>query len=545
MDDIALLIASDRADSLPASVSRAAALAAQYLRILGVRTNFAAGKTEAILHLCGQGTRRIQRQCLLGSEYGAGPGLQICTPGEANVTLRCVSKYTHLGTLRTSSATTVMDVQHRVRLARESLHPVRRRLLCNPHFSRQEKCQFVFSLVLEHLMHNAGTWVFPHASHYNALRKGYMSLLRGCVRPICSVPCRRLDDTQVCALLGAMRPDEALACARVRTLAAASAKGHVFLKMMLQHEQAWFVTALQAVQTIAGRLKAPALLDWVTQASAADAFPSWPLAPGATTCLLRRYRQQAVAERHGLVGPAEAKARLHDRAAAAGVHYMRLPEMRVSTTPHVCAICRVTFSTPAARASHMAKCHKMPAGSSFATGTACQVCMRQFWATRRLKQHLRSSPRCADIYAGADLDFEPPVHDDTAICAPPAQLAGPRPWWATLRPTPPEPPMAASSADPPFPTNHSGLSCIPVLVQHYMRMLEMRGTAVAAQIFEQFEPTDEHAQLAKAVVAVLLGQPDTHRTVCTAQLSAEVYQGTLVYGPRAAIEAFGRALLSA
>ena len=193
----------------------------------------------------------------------------------------------------------------------------------------------------------------------------------------------------------------------------------------------------------------------------------------------------------------------------------------------------------------MAKCHNMPAGSSFATGTACQICMRQFWATRRLKQHLRSSPRCADIYAGADLDFEPPVHDDTAICAPPAQLSGPRPWWATLRPTPPEPTLSPPDADPLFPTNHSGLSCIPVFVQHYVRMVELRGAIVAAQIFEQFEPPDEHAQLAKAVVAVLFDEPDTHRSVCTAQLSALVYQGALVYGPRAAIDAFGQALLSA
>ncbi|CAE7750061.1 unnamed protein product [Symbiodinium microadriaticum] len=287
LDDIALLITSDRADTLPANVSRAASLAAQYLRILGVRTNFAAGKTEAILHLCGQGTRRVQQQCLLGCEYGPGPGLRVHLPGEADVTMRCVSKYTHLGTLRASSATTVADVQHRTGLARESLHPVRRRLLCNPNFTRPEKCQFVFSLIVSRLMHNAGTWVFPHASHYNALRKGYLSLLRGCVRPICNVPCRRLDDMQVCALLGAMLPDEALACARIRTLAAASAKGHDFLKTMLLREQAWLGAALQAVRTVATQLKSATLVDWVNQVSVDDSFPQWPLSAGATHSLLR------------------------------------------------------------------------------------------------------------------------------------------------------------------------------------------------------------------------------------------------------------------
>ncbi|CAE7265285.1 unnamed protein product, partial [Symbiodinium sp. KB8] len=70
LDDVALLVSSSDATTLPAQVSRAASLAAQYFNILGVKTNFSTGKTEAIMHLCGKGKQETQRQCLLGTDHG-------------------------------------------------------------------------------------------------------------------------------------------------------------------------------------------------------------------------------------------------------------------------------------------------------------------------------------------------------------------------------------------------------------------------------------------------------------------------------------------
>ena len=115
----------------------------------------------------------------------------------------CVlSRYTHLGTIRANSADVVGDIQRRLGLAREALKPVRARLLCNPYFSEAEKRNFVFSLVLSRLLHNAGTWVFCFDAHQAAYRRGEISLLRACIRTIHGFPCRRLTDQQVCALMG-------------------------------------------------------------------------------------------------------------------------------------------------------------------------------------------------------------------------------------------------------------------------------------------------------------------------------------------------------
>ncbi|OLP93802.1 hypothetical protein AK812_SmicGene24245 [Symbiodinium microadriaticum] len=542
LDDVALLVSSSDATTLPAQVSRAASLAAQYFNILGVKTNFSTGKTEAIMHLCSKGKQETQRQCLLGTDHGPGPGNLVPRQGEASVRMRCVSRYVHLGSSRTSDASPVSDLRRRLGLAREALHPVRRRLLTNPNFEKNEKCQFVFSLVLSRLMHNAGTWIFDSASSEAVLRRGYMSLLRGCVRPICGFPCRRLNDLQVCALLSAMLPEEALICSRLRTIAAVTAKGHPFLKAILVKEQGWLRAVAHAANCVATCLNEPGLASWAALATGSVAFPDWRLSPEATRNILCRYRKAMIQGRQDLTAPAAAKARLFDRAAAMGVQCIDLPAIRVSDIPCPCPVCGLVFSTPAACASHLSKCHRAPALASFACGTSCQVCMKQFWATSRLRQHLRSSTTCAAVYAGADLEPEDAVCANEDVRAPPTKLVGPQPWWAVLRPPPPSPPPPLIGVGWPLPANHSGSSSIAPFLQYYARLAESVGVEQSAPVLAAFAAPDEHGRLACAIAAVLFDNHETPLTVQTESLSAILYRGCVAFGPQSAIDTWGSKL---
>ena len=457
--------------------------------------------------------------------------------------MRCVSRYVHLGTSRTSDASPVSDLRRRLGLAREALHPVRRRLLTNPNFDKTEKCQFVFSLVLSRLMHNAGTWIFGSASSEAVLRRGYMSLLRGCVRPICGIPCRRLNDLQVCALLTAMLPEEALLCARLRTIAAVTAKGHPFLKAILVKERSWLSVVAHAAKNVATCLNEPDLASWAALAMSSVEFPDWRLTPEATRNLLGRYRKAMIQGRQDLAAPAAAKARLHDQAAAMGVQCIDLPTIRVSDVSCPCSVCGLVFSTPAACASHLSKCHQAPALASFACGTSCQVCMRQFWATSRLRQHLRSSPTCAAVYAGADLEPEAAVCDNEDVRAPPTKLVGPQPWWAVLRPPPPSLPPPLSGVGWPLPANHSGSSSIAPFLQYYARLAENVGVEQSAPILAAYAAPDEHGRLACAIAAALFNHHEAPLTVQTESLSAILYRGCVVFGPRSAIDTWGPKLL--
>ena len=255
LDDLALLVSSPDAHQLPSRVARATCLAVQYLRLLGVETNFAAGKTEAVLHLCGKGCQQVRHDCLLGVDHGPSPGIAVPLPDGKDIRLRCVSRYTHLGTIRTGSADVAGDISRRLGLAREALKPVRARLLCNANFTEAEKRNFMFSLVLSRLMHNAGTWVFQFKGQSATYRKGYVSLLRACVRPVLGYPCRRLTDKQVCAVMEAMLPQEAIACARIRVLAAITDRGHPFLHAVLMRERQWWNHVLEDVKIVADVLR--------------------------------------------------------------------------------------------------------------------------------------------------------------------------------------------------------------------------------------------------------------------------------------------------
>ena len=312
--------------------------------------------------------------------------------------MRCVSKYTpswHAARVQCHYCGRC-SASHRP--CEESLHPVRRRLLCNPNFTHVQRSASLFSRLLCHdscTMRVHGSSLMPRTTMPSA--RDTLASSRLCPTHL-QCACRRLDDMQVCALLGAMLPDEALACARIRTLAAASAKGHDFLKTMLLREQAWLGAALQAVRTVATQLKSATLVDWVNQVSVDDSFPQWPLSAGATHSLLRRFRHQVVTARHDLVGPAEAKARLHDRAAAAGVHYMNLPTMRATAALTYALYVRFPSALRQPEQRTWLSATRIPAGSSFATGSALPNMYEAIWTTKRLKQHLRSSPRCAAVY---------------------------------------------------------------------------------------------------------------------------------------------------
>ncbi|CAE7716502.1 unnamed protein product, partial [Symbiodinium sp. CCMP2456] len=353
LDDIALMVASPSAQQLPHAVARAASLAAQYLRILGVGTNFAPGKTETVMHACGPGSQQVRRRCMVGDDLQPTPGIGVSIPGHPTVQLRCVAQYAHLGTLRATDAKSVEDVTKRIAHAREALHPVR-----------------------------------------------YYGILRGCV----------------------------------------------------------------------------------------------------------------VQGRDCLVKPAADKARLHERAAVAGVCYSAVPVIKPTDGACECQICGSCFSTAAARAAHMAKVHDVRSQASYAVGSSCQVCCKQYWSTARLRQHLRTSVRCARSFAGADLDTEPEVHEDPCVRAPPTVMFGPRPWWALLVPQLPSP---IPSAEISWPTNHSGSTCFLPILERFLRLVESHGSEEAAQILQEVVFSDEYGRLAQRLAPALSDSSREHQYACT------------------------------
>ena len=219
-------------------------------------------------------------------------------------------------------------------------------------------------------------------------------------------------------------------------------------------------------------------------------------------------------------------------------HLMFCPKFALLTRA-VSAASAIPLSAPM---PHMAKRHG--AAAHAAVGSACQACMRQFWSTARLRQHLRSSQGCAGAYEGADLDAELPVAKDQDQRLPPVPLVGPKPFSGSLRPPPTLYVPTAVDVGSQFPANHSGSSCVLPIIQHFRRLLATYGRDQAVSILATFAPTGEYGQLAKLAARVFVAPTSESWSERTGNLTIMIRGSQLAYGPHSAVEAFGPALFT-
>ncbi|OLQ10141.1 hypothetical protein AK812_SmicGene6199 [Symbiodinium microadriaticum] len=213
-----------------------------------------------------------------------------------------------------------------------------------------------------------------------------------------STAARRLNLNQICALTGALTPDEAITIRRFRLLSQLCDKADLYLRQCLVEEQSWLRAVGDDVRAVAKTLQHRVLQEHADVFSPCLAWiAGWPFGRGETSALLKRYRLRCLQSRVDLVPAALAKAEAHDKAQQAGLLFFTLSPGCSPKTLHRCRDCGRSFSGPAQLAVHRSQKHGDRAVASEAWGTSCEVCRRQFWSTARLREHFRfllPVPRC-------------------------------------------------------------------------------------------------------------------------------------------------------
>ncbi|CAE7948094.1 unnamed protein product, partial [Symbiodinium sp. KB8] len=347
LDDLTLLVQADDPASLADAVSQAAILAHRCLSLIGIEVNYAPNKTEALLQWRGKGSQAAKERVLVNN---AG----LIDLGEISGTrlqLRCTDEYTHLGSVRASSATASADLSRRAALARTLYQPLRARLLRNVELSVKERSHLLFSTVIASFTHGLGTWTLARHGEWKQFRGEYMKFLRGAVRPILAVPCRRLDASQVCALLGALTPEEAFVVCRVRAFSQLVAKGSDFVKSVLVLERTWLSSVREAILQLQAALRLTALAAF-KELPLHGFWEVWPYDSKATSRLLKNYSKVRIRSREGLFQPALAKAQLHHKLDSLECTFIKLGPVEAGARQVACAECGQIFSTPASCAAH-------------------------------------------------------------------------------------------------------------------------------------------------------------------------------------------------
>ena len=288
LDDVAVLLEALAPSALVTRVARAIVLIQQYLSTVGIQLNFQPGKSEVMLIWGGPGSQAAREKALVRDNCL----IPVVLSDGQKVQVRGVDSYKHLGTFRTTSGSLHKELHYRAEQARAVYTPLRARLLGNDNLFQHERQQWLVSLVLSRLMHGAGTWSFQCTKTRLLFESRYMSFVRGAVRPLWQVPCRRLSQDQACALAGVLLPAEALAVARVRTLAQVHARGDAYLKACLIEGGTWLQQVQHDVRLVTETTKHGQLQSLVRADIRYDQLlERWPLACQETASLLKRYRR--------------------------------------------------------------------------------------------------------------------------------------------------------------------------------------------------------------------------------------------------------------
>ena len=373
LDDVSLLLGAPDAESILSCTARAACLAHQYLALTGVSVNYAAGKTEAIVLFAGRGAVAARKKLFLER----GGRVDVPLPGGEHRHLRCVSEYTHLGTVRTHTASCERAVRRREQLAREILQPFKRHIMANRALLHAERQELFKSMILAKFLHGIGTMELGCKQAYSSFAKKYVGLGRSVVRPLYGLPCRRLSDEQVCALLAIALPREVMDIAIVRTWACVAERGDQYLHACLLDSH-WATEAWRAGARVAARFQGSSFAAYIQKSDRGVAgLCAFPLSPQQTRSLLKCYRTACVMSRADLCEPALRKACAHDKVEQNGLTYFRVACDRLRRPPvHQCAQCGLPFDTGAALGAHMAKVHSCAAPAAHGFGTACEVCRK-------------------------------------------------------------------------------------------------------------------------------------------------------------------------
>ena len=428
-DDVAILAPLGRASAVMPAVVSIVQIAEAECRAGGIHLNFGEGKTEALVIFRGPGSKGA-RQLHLAAER---PTATVALSSGRQAEVRLVDSYIHLGHLVNFGGGCLEDIQRRANASNAVFRRLKATLLRNPSLTVRERTGLVRSLVHSKLGYGAGLWTLTTNAERDAVRHAYMTHWRQSCRVLKGVGSKFLSDYEVCALLSVPTPEDVCLAAHLRQLSVILRHGPRFLWQAIGHEQTWLAQAIQAVQNVMHALH---IEDTVPSPNASlhDVVHLQPM----LATWARRFTANRIQQAVETGELARVKAGKLAKFEHLGGVYLKIPRTSDAQV-WICELCSKQCTTKAALAVHKSIVHGERAASFSAGGTACQVCSTQWWTTARLRAHVWRSAPCAAAYGHSDLD--PPEEWEVQgtrkelAWRPPANVAGPPPWWATLRPT--------------------------------------------------------------------------------------------------------------
>lgn len=401
-DDAAFLGSTETADQAIPQLRIVAEVALTELLKMGMQPNMGCGKTEAILHLTGPGSRRVRQYV----HHHCHSTIQLSVPGE-DLALRIIPTYVHLGGVITRDASMRAEIKRKLALANSTLDNYKSKVLNNAKVPLAMRVQVFKATVAAVLNYNLGTWPTLTNAEHKLWISGVLRLYRRLLlRHYTSDEQFHMEDGRLLRLLQLPHPQVLLHVARLRQFA---------MCLKRQNCQFWAIAGLD--------------VDWLQAVSAAA---QWTFSQiQGLTCLPPPTTPDDLVQWQDYMTTAEKK--FYGTLKRAQLHAMMQQDIHVdvrcfhkrilnilekgglqvaeedpssdmqptmSLRLHRCLICQTDWPTYRTWAVHSFKCHqRASAFRQLQSGNKCDACGRIFSNHTRLTRHFRSVPSCAQTMA--------------------------------------------------------------------------------------------------------------------------------------------------
>ena len=389
-DDLAIPWATSQATELAPAVQNLLRFVRQTFARKGMSLNMARGKTSVVAHFVGNGAKEERSRLQLTQEGGEWVHLGT----DELVWLHYVPTYKHLGTIFSSTMDLDHEIRSRIGVAYSSFQLIAKNVLCNRHLPHKVRLKLFRALVLSKLFYGAGSWTPLAATTLKKLRVAVAGMVRRILGRGTDFSSHTATSTTFLQA-GLLEPEAYIALERLRYAASLYVHGWKELHQLLLVEEgvrkdSWLAGLNDAIQwyneIMLPKDEIPSSLD--------ELVTYWHR---TTTNWKRQLRKLAHRHLHQelLIDNVVQQHRVLFRTLKnAGAQFEPDPFETVGSQLSYECPCGRVFSTGQGLALHRRKVHGIYAPERpFLQGATCPSCLRHFWTTQRLQQHLAYIPR--------------------------------------------------------------------------------------------------------------------------------------------------------
>eukprot|EP00435_Cladocopium_sp_Y103_P030815 s10_g7.t1 len=388
-DDLCVCVSGTSMDALVHRTGVATGILLDLCKKYGMLPNLSHGKTEIMFSARGKGSRKFKPQFL-------GPTASKTLPiiGDSGVSqIHLVGQYKHLGCVLHHAGDLKLEVKIRLAIAHQTFTRHRKLLFQNPAIPLPKRTQLFQCLIGSRLLYGAESWVLTDQRTKDFVHASIMRLYR---RLLKAAHDDHLSDDEILHALQLPSPSELLRVARLRYLGSLFACPQSASWGLLNQDHQWIRLVEDDLEWMYSQLHHSSDL-----LPPAENLAQWFHLITWHRPYWKRLIQRAC--KHAILQRSRCFRLLSFHKDVFGFLHQCGQQTPAAAAPSVeplgffgCMLCQISCKSKGGEGAHMNRCHGYvnPVRKLFA-GTQCAVCLREYFTSGKLKQHLLHSRHVA------------------------------------------------------------------------------------------------------------------------------------------------------